>query len=77
MSIKRHRFLLLLMLIPSWIDPAQEKVPAKGILKVDKTVSGPFGGEKSASLIRDAIIIHIATERAYAKWVSLDACTCV
>ena len=64
MSIKRPQFLLLLMLLPGWVCPAQEKATAKLILKVDETVDGPLGGQKSSSCLR----VYSDGKVLYASW---------
>jgi len=64
MSIKHPQVLLLLMLLPGWVCPAQEKAAAKLILKVDETVDGPMGGQKSSSCLR----VYSDGRVLYASW---------
>ena len=54
----------LLPLLPGWACYAQEKAPAKLILKVDEVVTGPFAGQKSSSCLR----IFSDGRVLYARW---------
>jgi hypothetical protein len=62
--IRLIRFLSFLTLLPCWACYAQEKTPAKLILKVDETVAGPFAGQKSSSCLR----IFSDGRVLYARW---------
>ena len=64
MPIRLIRFLSFLTLLPCWTCYAQEKTPAKLILKVDETVAGPFAGQKSSSCLR----IFSDGRVLYARW---------
>jgi len=49
---KRVDSILFATLLTSLVCLGQEKAPSKLILKVDETVSGPFGGQKASSCLR-------------------------
>jgi len=58
MSVKQPLILLLLTIL---VCLGQEKNPAKVVLKVDEDVSGPLGGQRSASCLRvysDGRVLH-------------------
>jgi hypothetical protein len=52
------------MFLPGPPCPAQEKARAKLILKVDETVEGPLGGQKSSSCLR----VYSDGKVLYARW---------
>jgi hypothetical protein len=64
MLIERLQFLLLLFLLTTRFCAAQEKAPAKLLIKVDESVSGPFGGEKSVTCLR----VFSDGKVLYARW---------
>jgi hypothetical protein len=64
MFSKRTNYPLALLLLSSCVCHAQDKPPVRLILKMDRTVSGPLGGEKSASCLRVFSDGHVI----YSRW---------
>lgn len=64
MLCKTIRLLSVLILLPSWPCSAQKEALPRLILKVDETVNGPMGGERSSSCLR----IYSDGRVIYASW---------
>ncbi len=64
MSAQWARSALLLVLLSSSVCAAQDKAPARLILKVDAIVSGPFDGQRSSSCTR----VYSDGKVLYASW---------
>lgn len=64
MQRKQARVVLFLVFSLGSICSGQDKSPAKLILRVDETTTGPFGGEKSSSCLR----VYSDGDAAYASW---------
>jgi hypothetical protein len=67
-----HLASLLLALLAATLCLSQDKPPAKLLFKLDETVTGPHGGEKSSSCLR----LYSDGRAAYASWWN-DAFTTV
>jgi hypothetical protein len=66
MFIKWNRYLPYLpaLLMLSSVCPSQEKPPAKLVLKADKIVGGPYGGQQSSSCLQ----VFSDGKVLYARW---------
>jgi len=64
MSTRAHKLFCFLILLVSLACSAQEKASSNLILKVDESVRGPFGGQKSSSCLR----VYSDGKVLYARW---------